>query len=508
MHYKVCYALFISFLLLLFYACSYPNNTQQIHESENVMIDEINPLYKPYAKELSQNKNGAIIIDNEYSALFHRLALIDMATKSIYIQTYIYKSDFTSHLLLYALYRAAQRGVKIRILIDDNGINSDFKEIATLDNHKNIEIKIFNPYYFRYKILRMFEIPFNFSRINRRMHNKMFLFDNTALIVGGRNMGNNYFGFSDVNFTDLDILFIGSAAIFAKNNFDEFWNYSKSVALSEFLDTSKEKYDISKIKNIPSRLLGAYQKHSEFFKKQYENKEIDISWGNATFLSDRPLKIEIKPERVDSIILDTLTYYLNKAKTSIDISSAYLVPGVPNTDLWKDIAKKGVKISILTNSLSSIDVVPVYSHWEKYRKELSLSGIKIYEYASMLSKAKLKDKAKLLSTRKAKVSLHSKNIVIDEDIVAVGSFNLDYRSSNLNTENMVFFKSSNLAKKLKKVLESEMKDAYKIHYKNEKCYWERIDDDGKKEEFKKSPHTSIWLRIYKNLAKIIPEKEV
>ena len=505
-------------VILIFSACS-PLTSINHSVKTNYTPDYNNftgPIAEPYQEELKQQKDGALIIDDGRSALLHRLGFVKMATKSIDIQTYIYKNELTSRLLARELYEAANRGVKIRILVDDNGISSNFYDLMMLDNHKNIEVRIFNPYFFRLGVLHALEAIFDFSRINKRMHNKLFIFDDTALIVGGRNIGNEYFENANINFTDTDLLFIGNIAKDAKLNFETFWNYKRSIPINLFPSERKiRKYlkranntkEQAKLFDIKKEDWEEYLQDIATFKAKYKNKEFKMAWGDGIFLADSPDKVD-RNKPITTPILDALSYNLNQAKQSIIIASSYLVPGVATMNIWRDfIKKRGIKIKILTNSLASVDVVPVYSHWENYRDKLALMGAEVYEYPNLESKkVRLKDKVKFYHSSKGKVSLHSKYMIIDSKLIAIGSFNLDYRSAMLNTENIVFFKSKELAEQLKDITESQMKDSYKIvcDDKTKKCHWIMHDENGIKQFFV-SPNTSIWLRFYKTLAKVIPE---
>lgn len=473
------------------------------------------PIAEPYKEELQQQKDGALLIADGSSALLHRLGFVQMATKSIDIQTYIYKNELTSRLLTRELYEAANRGVKIRILIDDNGISSNFYDLIMLDNHKNIEVRIFNPYFFRFGVLRAFEAIFDFSRINKRMHNKLFIFDDTALIVGGRNIADEYFENASVNFTDTDLLFLGNITKDAKLNFEEFWNYKRSIpvhlfpskrALRKYLRKAHNPEEQAK-KNIQKDDWEEYLHDIETFKTKYKNKEFHIAWGNGIFLADSPEKIDMGNAPITTPILDALSYNLSHAKHSIMIASSYLVPGGAAMDIWHDyIHNRGIEIQILTNSLASVDVIPVYSHWEKYRDKLALMGVEVYEYPNFESqKARLKDKAKFYHSSKGRVSLHSKYMIIDSHTIAVGSFNLDYRSAMLNTESIVFFQNTELATELRQITQAQMQDSYKIVCENGKCHWLLRNENGE-QHFFNSPNTSVWLRFYKTLAKIMPEK--
>ncbi|WP_233707713.1 phospholipase D family protein [Helicobacter aurati] len=529
--------LFAALIILILTACS--PLTSINHSTRSDYMPQYNtftsPIATPYKEELRGNQDGALIIADGTSALLHRLAFVQMAQRSIDIQTYIYKNELTSRLLLYELYKAADRGVKIRILIDDNGISSDFYDIMQLDSHKNIEVRIFNPYFFRFEALRAFEALFDFSRINKRMHNKLFIFDDTALIAGGRNIADAYFDNASVNFTDTDLLFIGNIAKDAKLNFEQFWNYKRSIPANLFpSERTKRKYSkkaqslqATKKYRISNDEWEEYLRDIEEFKTKYYKKEFHISWGDGIFLADLPDKVDRGNDMIKTPILDALMYNLNQAKHSIVISSSYLVPGLAALDSWKRFIERGIDIQILTNSLAAIDVIPVYSHWENYRDKIALMGAKVYEYPNFTAqKARLKNKAKFYNAQKSKVSLHSKNMIIDDRIIAVGSFNLDYRSAMLNTESIVFFKSQELAKQLKQITEAQMAESYAIvcDSMTKRCHWELSLAHSPKSDFAKSeqdtqesmqqcvqkfyhsPNTSLWLRIYKTLAKIMPEK--
>lgn len=525
--------LLFTLIILIFTACSPLTSMNHSIKSE-YMPDYntfISPIAIPYKEELKGDKDGALIISDGTSALLHRLAFVQMAKTSIDIQTYIYKNELTSKLLLYELYNAANRGVKIRILIDDNGISSDFYDIMRLDSHENIEVRIFNPYFFRFGMFRVFEALFDFSRINKRMHNKIFVFDDTALIAGGRNIGDEYFDNAKVNFTDTDLLFIGNIAKDAKVNFEEFWNYKRSIPANLFpskfakLRYTKRVQNPKEYEKFHIDDFNKFLQDIDDFKAKYYNKEFHIAWGDGIFLADLPNKVDMDYDMIKTPILDTLVYNLNKARQSIIITSSYLVPGAAALDSWHRFIERGVDIEILTNSLAAIDVIPVYSHWEKYRDKLVLMGVKVYEYPNLTNqKAKLKNKFKFYNTQKSKVSLHSKSMIIDESIIAVGSFNLDYRSAMLNTESIVFFKSMELAKELKQIAQTQMSESYAIvcDLDKNKCHWElkvNLDSNNTLEpnsnnsfgarhvqKFYSPPNTSLFLRIYKTLAKIMPEK--
>ncbi len=496
----------LGIICITFCACV---GTTFVTHKPSLYKPEYNRFYsqiaEPYKEEIQSGMDAGVLITDGRDALLHRLALISLAKKSIDIQTYIYKNELTSRLLVNELIRAANRGVKIRILVDDNGIATSLRDIAMLDNHKNIEVRIFNPYSIRIATLKWLESLYDFNRINHRMHNKIFVFDDTALIVGGRNIGDEYFENSDVNFTDMDALFIGNVAKDATKSFEEFWNYKRSIPAKIFTKGKNPTNQDSVIHfyNIDKEQWSVYVKDIESYKQKYMQKKLDLSWGNAIFVADAPSKVDTRGEKIKMPILDLLMYYLYIAKHNAIITSSYLVPDKFILNVLGEMNHKGVNISILTNSLAAIDVIVVYSSWENYRNKLAKMGISVYEYPSYDNKKSTLRHKRFYHSRSHRQSLHAKSMVIDDRISAIGSFNLDYRSILFNTESMVFFHSEAFSKKLSSVIQSQMNRSYHIIC-DKRCHWQTTNNNQTK-QFKTSPNTSIWLRMFKFILKVVPE---
>ncbi|TQR31267.1 phospholipase [Campylobacter sp. MIT 99-7217] len=509
--------IFFVSLAFLFSACSLMSiSIKDTNLSQTSFVkDDFDPLQTPlgqiHLQDFIQNpqKSGALFINDGKQALLHRTALVKMAQKSIILQTYIYKNDPESRLLMFELWRAANRGVEVKILIDDNGLDSDFSDIITLDSHPNIEVKIFNPYRTRSTIPRYAEMVYDFKRITHRMHNKIFIVDNIALIIGGRNVADNYFeANSQVNFSDSDAIFIGPVVKEALENFKLYWSYDKSVNAS-LLPSKNSMEDY--LEEINTNLQGFeksskgwidYNEIMDKFLTAYEEKRFAISWGRAKFLGDLPQKIE--KEEIIYPINDAFLALSKDLKKSLYIVSAYFVPGDTGLELIADLKKRGVEVITLTNSLSSMDSVVVYAAWQRYRDKLLEQGVKVYEYSyhGKNKKSNLRDKIGSSS------SLHSKIIVFDESITWIGSFNLDPRSKDLNTESIVVFENENFAKKVQESIKEDIKASWQLQRQNGKTTWQGYNEKGELETHTSDPDTSVILRFFNFLSKILPENQI
>lgn len=464
------------------------------------------PVSMVYEEELRNNpsQSGAMLIKSGKVSFLHRIALVRMARHSIELQTYIYENDVTSRILMHEMKLAADRGVKIRILVDDNGLASDTSDIMILNYHPNIQVKVFNPYEYRSKILKYPQFLFNISRLNYRMHNKLFIVDNSAVIIGGRNIASNYFDdSSQLNFSDTDVLFIGKLAQDAISSFNEYWDYHKSIPVDVFPNhNNPEELNILD-KEITAK-SAYYQQEKEMFDaaiklfiQGFHDKKFPVYWGSSKLIADSPEKAEgagyISP------IISALDGLSQETKKSIYISAAYFVPGKNGTKSLIDKAKNGININILTNSLSSTDAKIVYSGWDRYRDDLVLNGINIYEFRN--------EGYKVYNRHNSGASLHSKTIVVDDKISWIGSFNLDGRSAIYNTEVIAAFFNEDFAKLLRETMEKEMSEyiSWKLYAENGKTYW-KTHRNGKEIVKSHIPDTSLFMRIVTFILKIVPEK--
>lgn len=464
------------------------------------------PISMTYAEELKNNptKSGAMLIKSGKVSFLHRIALVRMARHSIELQTYIYENDITSRILMHEMKLAADRGVKVRILVDDNGLSSDTSDIMLLNYHPNIQVKVFNPYEYRSKILKYPQFIFNISRLNYRMHNKLFIVDSSAVIIGGRNIASNYFDDSSrLNFSDTDVLFIGKLAQDALGSFDEYWNYHKSIPVDVFPNLNNPE-ELEILDREITAKSAYYQQEKEmfdaaikFFLESFNEKKFPVYWGNSKLIADSPEKAE--GGNFVSPIIGALDGLWLEAKKSVYISAAYFVPGKNGTQNLINSAKNGININILTNSLASTDAKVVYSGWDRYRDDLVLSGINVYEFRN--------EGYKVYNRHNSGASLHSKTIVVDDKISWIGSFNLDGRSAIYNTEVIAAFFNEDFAKLLRESMEKDMSEyiSWKLYAKNNKVYWKTYRN-GKEIVKGHIPDTSLLMRIVTFILKIVPEK--
>ena len=502
-------------------------DTRLEHYSPKITSNDFNynpyetQIAKYYADELNQEPNisGATLIEDGLSAFVIRSAFARMATKTIDLQTYIYSNDFTSRVLIAELKNAADRGVKVRILLDDYGTKSDIVDVMLLNQHPNIEVKVFNTVSNRSKLLYYPQFLADFNRLNSRMHNKLFIVDNVAYITGGRNVGSNYFYPETAsNFSDTDVLFIGDMTKYATNSFNEYWNHHLSIPASVF-PKAKSKRALRKLEKTFVEIeeksaedVRRYNTIINLAQREFKRKKFDFSWGHGKFLADPPQKVEMTMEEKESYrgdIVKALQHLWDTTNKSVYMSAAYFVPGQGGLEHMLHEEKSGVHLTIVTNSLSSTNAPTVYAKWEKYRKQLIESGADVYEF--MESAENLRGKAHDRERKQSSFSvLHSKTMVFDNDISWIGSFNLDPRSAYYNTENVAIFESTDFANKLREMIIQDTKTSWRVSLdKNGNPVWTGKRANSEKEKiYHHAPDTGLLRRIWKTLCKLIPEKFV
>lgn len=478
------------------------------------------PIAKVYSDELAHvsDASGASLIQDGLSAFVIRATFARMATKTIDLQTYIYSNDFSAHVLINELKNVADRGVKVRILIDDYGTNSDIADVILLNQHPNIEVKIFNAVKNRLRFLYYPQMLMDFNRLNSRMHNKLFIVDNIALITGGRNIGSNYFmPETAMNFSDTDVLFLGKITESATKSFNDYWNHPLAIPASVLPRAGSaralQKLDqqFKKLERTSARRAEKYNKIILMALNEYKNKNFDFSWGRGQFLADPAAKVEMsmmRKERRPGEIIIALNRLWRKAKKSAYVSAAYFVPGRGGINTILAEEKSGVHVTIVTNSLGSTNAPTVYGKWEKYRNALVRGGVEIYEFMQSAEKPR-NQKRKWEQRRSCFSVMHSKTIVFDDKISWIGSFNLDPRSTYYNTENVAIFESPEFAQKLRNMIIDDTKLSWRVTETNGKITWcgRRYGEEVPR-KYHHCPDTTIFKRIFKFFTKIIPEKFV
>ncbi len=496
------------------------HHTPKITEKDFEFNPYDTPIAQQYKQELSAkpDASGATLIEDGLSAFIIRAVFARMATKTIDLQTYIYSNDFSSRVLIGELKNAADRGVKVRILLDDYGTKSDIADVILLNQHPNIEVKIFNAVKNRSRLLYYPQMLMDFNRLNSRMHNKLFIVDNIALITGGRNVGSNYFYPETAsNFSDTDVLFLGEITGHATNSFNQYWNYHLAIPASVF-PKSKSKRAMQKLekrfKDLETTSADSIRKYNTVIslaQREYKMKNFEFCWGTGRFIADPPEKVDLPMERKETYygdIIIALNRLWKQTRKTAYVSAAYFVPGDGGVNTILKEEKAGVHVTILTNSLASTNAPTVYGKWEKYRSKLIDGGVDVYEF--MLSaenrRGRLHDRERKQSSFSV---MHSKTIVFDDKISWIGSFNLDPRSAYYNTENVAIFESPEFAQKLRDMIIRDTEISWHVTNDKNKTIWTgRRPGDTKPRVYHHNPNTSIFRRIFKTLTKIIPEKYV
>ena len=440
-------------------------------------------------------------------ALASRLLLALRAERTIDAQYYLIKNDIVSHAFLNALLDAADRGVRVRLLVDDFLLGGFDTGMAALDSHPNFELRIFNP--FANRSMRFWDGVTSFSRINRRMHNKSFTVDNQVTIIGGRNIADEYFGArEDAKFGDLDVMGIGPIVADVSNTFDSYWNHERASPIAAFAKMPDD--PAAELVKLRARLaesrqqVGTTMYAAAVKDKVLEYIETDhgvFIWAPYVLAVDSPDKIfKAKAESVASI-KTPLRESLLAAKSEVIIISAYFVPRKAGIEALTKLQESGVNVTILTNSLASTNQATVHGGYAPSRKPLLKAGVKIYEVRADANVSG----SEIVSAEDSKATLHTKAFIVDRREIFIGSFNFDPRSANINTELGVIIQSPELAVQARNLLLAALDENTFEVFLNEKgkLRW-RGHENGEEVILKKEPHTTWSQRFAAGFFRIIP----
>lgn len=422
------------------------------------------------------------------------------AKQSLDIQTYIWHADLTGKLLARYALKAADRGVRVRILVDDLDARGKNHAFAALDAHPLIEVRLYNPLASRKGTLRMVgELGAGFDRLTHRMHNKSWIVDNRIALVGGRNLGDEYFGASGAtNFVDLDLLMVGPVVPQVSANFDLYWNSPSNFPIAQLdpdagneaalsrlrvvLDKSDEELKISPYKEILSENPAV---------QDVLHDHARLNWTSEwKFVSDDPLKAKLEMSQ-RSAVLATLLPAVQATQDVLRLISPYLVPGKQGTETLIGVAQRGTNVQILTNSLAASDVVAVHAGYKRYRPELIKHGVQIWEL-----KPDGKRPGGYSMTGSSGSSLHTKAAIFDDRQIFVGSYNLDPRSTSLNCEQGVLVSDPVLTRELTRLFEKETQgnESWRVSETPDGLEW--ADGTGtwhRDPEVRTSKRFMVWL---------------
>ncbi|MFZ4537959.1 phospholipase D family protein [Propionivibrio sp.] len=400
--------------------------------------------------------SGFNLLERSDRALLWRLTLIDSARHSIDLQYYVWFGDTLGRLMMDRVIKAADRGVKVRILFDDlSTMLHDMTHVEMrdsllyrIDRHPNIQIRVFNPWEDRSLFGRVVGMASDFKRLNRRMHNKQMIVDNRAAIIGGRNLGDEYFGLNpEFNFHDLDVLGIGPVARQASQVFDRYWNSEWVRAIPKLAAEGEvppeDEFSAAAIRSMMANpSLQAIEAGRTDWAAQIAGLPGLLAAGRSEVHTDSPSR----SAETQNHMPDAIRALMRSAKIELLITNAYIIPDANFMTDLHDLGERGVKVRILTNSLASHDVPAVNSHYEKWREPILATGAQLYE---LRSDAEMRGElAEIPPLRGEFVGLHTKAMVIDRQRSFIGSMNLDPRSEILNSEMGVIVDSPPLAEKL------------------------------------------------------------
>ena len=505
------------FIMALLSGCSsLPNNTQtpsyfKTNTSDTLLAQSVK---SQRAKEgVRADQSGMVLLGNGVDAFVARAALAQLAEKTLDVQYYLYHSDLSGGVLLNQLWLAAERGVRVRVLLDDMDMSGRDRNLAILNAHPNIEIRLFNPF-IRGKN-RTHQLLTRFGSVTRRMHNKSFTVDNQITIIGGRNIGDEYFGAAeDVAFSDLDVALNGPVVQQVSTSFDLYWNTelsypvdaltSKAISQDDLLKASK---DITAFVEKHKTSAYAERLRNSSLVEQAKTGSIQWYWGSAEALYDDPMKISASREKTKYHLAPRLGRIIDGVENELIIISPYFVPGKEGIDFFKDLINRGVKVRILTNSLASNDVSIVHAGYSRYRKRLLEAGVELYEMDDMSELTKKQKKA-IREARSgsdgSKSSLHAKYFILDRKQAFIGSLNLDPRSFIENTEIGAIINAEVLAKYLAKHFDQTIHDiAFSVTLHDGDIQWDKFVD-GKNITWDTEPNTTWWMRFKVGFMRILP----
>lgn len=498
----------VQLLLMFLVGCAALPKDVQRTRSEALPADPHTRLGKGMENVLAYNPGHSAFypLVSGQDALIARLASATVADKSIDLQYYIWHNDLTGQMLIYKILQAADRGVRIRALLDDLNIGQYQQGLRTLDFHPNIEIRMANPFASRHS--KIFD-AMRFKTLNRRMHNKVFIVDNQTAIFGGRNIGDEYFSASgEMNFGDFDLWAIGPIVPELSKEFDSYWNsdiaYPISSLVTDFKPTQKDLDDLRQ-KAAEAMQKAEVSEYAAALKdaplaNQFTKAPLKLYWGDATVVIDPPEKFQDSNKKNLPTITQQLRPMIDETRKDVLLVSPYFVPGDKGVEFFSNLTKRGVKATVLTNSLASSDVSTVFSGYKPYRKDLLKAGVDLHEFKPNVDTVNIKKKSRIGESFSS-AGLHGKVFVFDRRKIFVGSMNLDPRSISLNSEMGVVVESPTLAQEVAdKLLSALDRTSYKVTIDDKQnLIWKTID--GNQEViYKKEPETSWWKRFKANMS--------
>ena len=404
-------------------------------------------------------RSGLRLLASGTDALMSRVWLIDHARHTVDLQYFLFDNDATGRLVAQRLLAAADRGVRVRLLLDDVALKHEDRLLGALDAHPHIEVRVFNPFRTREPSLpwKVLQFALEGRRLNRRMHNKSMVVDGFVAVLGGRNIADRYFDADDDrNVRDLDIITIGPVVAQASRAFDAYWNSKAAYPVKAYRTSRDGRADLSALRPELSGAVRAFAQ-SDYAQALLEELPNGATgdrpgrwlWGEGTLLVDQPQKIEVDHDEPALRIGPRLKQAIDGAQSELLLVSPYLVPSSRGVRYLAALTRRGVAVRALTNSLASTDEPAAEAGYARRRRALLAGGVQLYE----LQPARAVGEQPPAAGRSSGISLHAKAIVIDRRFVFIGSMNLDPRSQLLNTEMGVLVECPALAEEVARFFE-------------------------------------------------------
>ena len=453
-------------------------------------------------------KSGFSILRHPRPAFTSRIVFTELAEKSLDVQYYIWEADTTGRILAERLVGAADRGVRVRVLVDDMNLSGRDAAIAAMDAHPNIEIRIFNP--FAQRGSRAWGFLTDLNRLNHRMHNKVMVMDNAVAIVGGRNIGNHYFGVdTEANFRDLDVVAAGPVVREISAAFDTFWNGEWSVPIAALADRPFTEEDLRETMESMRRQIAEHV-YPHPLDQDVAEMESELAvvfknlvWAPGRIIWDDPAAIF--EEDKGGNIYRSFFGKLGTLHRELLVESAYFVSRKRGVEVVRQLRDRGVRVRVLTNSLVSNDVLAAHAGYAKRRPALIENGLELYELRPDAGASEKAGRPSIISV-KSKAALHTKAMVFDRESVFIGSFNLDPRSADINTEAGLYVESAELAGQVAAYMEEGVKpeSSYRVLLDGKGHLEWVTETEGREVRYRKDPESSFWQRFKAGLIKMLP----
>ena len=481
-------------------------STADFDTADTYLGKRVAALSGPYGED----RSGFYPIGNGIDALSARLLLAERAQRTIDTQYYLVKSDATGRAFLSALLRAADRGVRVRLLVDDMFAIGNDHGMAAFDSHPNVEIRVVNPFR-RGKAGFLWSGLTDFARVTRRMHAKSFTVDSQATILGGRNIADEYFGArEDAKFSDLDVVGIGPVAREVSMMFDSYWNHETALPLPAFADMPAD--PAAELERLREYLASAENdiRESEYAEAvkasvlaYIDGDGSEYEWTEYQLVYDSPDKHARSSDGPAVSIRTPLVDALSGATQEVIIVTPYFVLRKESIEGLIELQESGVRVTVVTNSLAANNHSVVHGHYGPTRKSLLKGGVRIYEVRPDADVAG----AEITAADDARATLHTKAFIVDRKTTFIGSFNFNQRSINRDSESGVIIESDEISQAYAEAIDGRLQDAAWELFLDERgrLRW-RGYDEGRETIYTKDPQSTWGQRMAATLARILPIK--